>query len=558
MSVRSYLNNGAPLLRVRAWSAARRAARSEPVGRRDHRARTPRMRLRRGPVPATSRGRWASPRWRGWAMATRSLHEIPERAQGEERPLARQRGARAAGPLHRLDARLPGALLCARDARTRVCAACWRRCLTNRHLVTEPRARGSSGMALRAQGLPARRRHRGFRRHGQSISSAAASRSRSVRHDARAVRRAVRGRGRSARALHAPHRRRRRRQTPRTRRAACVCREAGVKRFRAAPRSASHNHHRAHSLTPPRQPARPSARVHVRLQPLHISAHPLSFPSSNASGSVPTRPSSPASPPVPTRRSPRRFVVTLDRPRLPHHSLHHHRAQPQPLLYRPHAHPTARASAARKRGHVVGPRTAGEESGGVRRCPSVSASAHRSDAKRLERAFGSREKIGRPRRGVFDALEASVDRQRVRRRRRRGNSARGENAARLEQAGRTAEERGDAGVKARSTGYRHTSAKRFGTDSTWARPSRCASRHLFASDARRRRRPAGWPSSSRRDDGRGGGDGFDVRAGLVAGVCVCPRRWRRWRRAWRRGEPAEGARGVDAESLRRRRTRRPP
>ena len=114
--------------------------------------------------------------------------------------------------------------------------------------------------------------------------------------------------------------------------------------------------------------------------------------------------------------------------------------------------------------------------------------------------------------------------------------------------GRDAAGRGADTASRALDGSPTASAKSFGTDSTWARPSRCASRHLFASDASATRDSRlRWSSSSgMTTDGER--DGFDVRAGLALGS-ACVRAGGGDGAARGAAErPAEGARGVDAES----------
>ena len=225
-------------------------------------------------------------------MATRSFRtRYPNaRRRARNRPLARLEAAEAATGRSTASTRDSPPFLCARDGGLAGGLAAG-----FLPLPLSPRARGPPP----ARAPPARRRHRGFRRGIIDILRGCVS-LRSVRHAPRVVRRAVRGRARVWPSS-APHRRRRRRQTPRTRRDECVCYRRET--LPPPPRFASHNHHRfAHS--PPSASASSNVASMYGCN-LHISAHPLSFPSSNASGSVPTVSSPRRLLPSPPRRPPR-------------------------------------------------------------------------------------------------------------------------------------------------------------------------------------------------------------------------------------------------------------
>ena len=475
-------------------------------------------------------------------MATRSFStRYPNaRRRARNRPLARLEAAEAATGRSTASTRDSPPLLCARGgARGRF----WRLLLTL--ALVAPRA----GDRLLRGHLPARRRHRGFRRGCVRVRRGCVCFEAFVMLRESCVARCGGG------GVSGPPPRRTvddddAKLLGRDETSVCVI---DVKRFlrRRASRPAT----TTDSLTVPSASASSNVASMYALQPPHLRAS-SEFSILQRLRLRPDRFLPRRLLPSPPRRSPReiRRHPGLD-PRLPHHSLHHRRAQPQPLLYRPMRTHGTRVSSTGA-GGVVGPVSAGARS--PTGCPTVSDGVRvrrRADrpAKRLERAFGSREKIGRPRRvSVFDALEG------VRQSLRRvgddgGGPPEAKNAASLGD-GAASRTRRDTASRALD-GSPTASAKSFGTDSTWARPSRCASRHLFASDARATRDSRlRWSSSSgMTTDGEEGRvstfarwsrRGLRVSAPVAAFACAMA------------PQKAEGARGVDAESPKRRRTRR--
>ena len=208
------------------------------------------------------------------------------------------------------------------------------------------------------------------------------------------------------------------------------------------------------SLTPPSASASSNVASMYGCN-LHISAHPLSFPSSNASGSVPTV-SSPGVSSRPRRADlPERYAATPDltraSPTIPSTTAVHSHSHSSIVRCAPHG---TRVSSTGAGTSSVQCRRA-KSSDGVRRCPTVSASGGApTDPRNASSARSARARRSVARAAAFSTPREGVRRVVAARRRRRRGFFRPRRKTRRAWATARRRGRGATRRRARSTAHR--------------------------------------------------------------------------------------------------------